>query len=907
MPVPGSAQRHEELMLYGRSEQLVAIDRLLEGMRSGRAGSLVLRGEAGIGKTALLDAAEGKAAGARVLRVTGVESEAELPFAGLHALMRPALDEIGALPQRQAVALRGAFGMAEAAIADRFLVGLGVLSLIAELAEEQPVLVLVDDAQWLDGASADALVFAARRLHAERAAVLAAARDEPREQPRGGGLPSLPELRVGGLDRTSAEQLLAGEGLVAAVRDQLIAEAAGNPLALIELARGLSGPQRAGSVTPLMLPAAPPAGRVQQTFAARAAALPPECRRAVLVAALDGMADLAEVSRAVAAGGGSLADLAGAERAGLVRVTASGVGFTHPLARAAVLTRSDVAERMAGHRALASVLAGDRRAWHLAALADGPDEQVAAELDAAAQNAGDRGSAAAMSAAYERAAGLSADPVAKGRRLTLAAGAAVAAGQFPRAADLAGLAAGLPADPVQAAALARVRALLQFEAGRPGDAAGFMLDGAALLGHADPDTAEAMMIQALNMLWLNVGPARPDLERRVAAMLPPAGATHLEFLQAVRRLQDGDTRALSTAPARPDPGPLPVGELFFELIRGDVPAVRHTAASMAAECRDMGMAALLAYALLYLASAQGLQGGFLDAMASAEEGLRIAADTGQSALTGQLASTVAWVAAMTGDEETCRTRAAQVRDLSAGAQAVALPGADCALALLDLGSGRYQSALERMQAVTAGPARRHPQLLLAYPDHVEAAVRAGQPGLAARPLAQATAWAGAIGQPWATAVAARCAALTAGDADAEPLYRRAIAAHEDDGRPFEQARTRLLYGEWLRRGQRRADARGQLLAAAAAFARMGARTWRERAEAELRAVGAGLAVVTADDPLARLTPQELQVVRLAATGASNKQIGAQLFLSPRTVGYHLYKAFPKLGVTAREELARYAS
>jgi AAA ATPase domain len=228
MSVPGSAQRDEELMLYGRSEQLAAIDRLLEAMRSGRAGSLVLRGEAGIGKTALLDAAEEKAAGARVLRVTGVESEAELPFAGLHALMRPALDEIGVLPERQAMALCGAFGMAEAAVADRFLVGLGVLSLIAELAEGRLVLLLVDDAQWLDRASADALAFAARRLHAERAAVLAAARDEP----RGAGLPGLPELRVGGLDRVSSERLLAGEGLVAAVRDQLIAEAAGNPLAL---------------------------------------------------------------------------------------------------------------------------------------------------------------------------------------------------------------------------------------------------------------------------------------------------------------------------------------------------------------------------------------------------------------------------------------------------------------------------------------------------------------------------------------------------------------------------------------------------------------------------------------------------------------------------------------------------
>jgi DNA-binding CsgD family transcriptional regulator len=894
-------------MLYGRSEQLTAIDLLLEGMRSGRAGALVLRGEAGIGKTALLDAAAEKAAGARVLRVTGVESEAELPFAGLHALMRPALAEIGALPERQAVALRGAFGMAEAAVADRFLVGLGVLSLIAELAEDRPVLVLVDDAQWLDRASADALVFAARRLHAERAAVLAAARNEP----PGDALPGLPELRVGGLDRAAAERLLAGDGLVAAVRDQLIAEAAGNPLALIELSRGLTAGQRAGSVTPLTLPAATPAGRVQQAFAARVTALPEAGRRAVLVAALAGMADLAEVSRAIAAAGGSLTDLAAAERAGLVRVRPAGVIFSHPLARAAVLAGSDVAERTTAHRALAGVLDGDRRAWHLAALADGPDEQVAAALDAAARNAGDRGSAAAMSAAYERAAELSADPAAKGRRLILAAEAASHAGQLPRAADLAGQADGLPADPLQAATLARVRAELRFEAGRPADAAGFLLDGAALLGPADPDTAQALVIQAVSMLWLNAGPARPDLDQRAAAMLPPEEASLVEFLQAVQRLQDGDTDAPVTVLARPDFGPLPysamVSSLFFCIIRGDTQALRLGADGMAAECRDAGAVGLLVWALMYLANAQLMHGEFLDAMASAEEGLRIGADTGQAASTGVLAETAALLAAITGDEDACRARAAQARDLSASARALSPVGAHTALTMLDLGSGRYQSALERMQAVTNGPARRNPHFLYACPVHVEAAVRAGRPDLAAGPLTRFTAWAGAIGQPWATAVAARCAALTAGDADAEPLYRQAIAAHEGDGRPFEQARTQLLYGEWLRRGQRRADAREQLLAAAGAFARMGARPWRERAEAELRAVGARQAVVTADDPLARLTPQELQVVRLAAAGASNKQIGARLFLSPRTVGYHLHKAFPKLGVTAREELARYAS
>jgi DNA-binding CsgD family transcriptional regulator len=907
MSVPGSAQRDGGLVLYGRGEQLAAIDQLLEGMRSGQAGCLVFRGEAGIGKTALLDAAVGKAAGARVLRVTGVESEAELPFAGLQALLRPVVDEIGALPERQAVALRGAFGLAEAA-ADRFLVGLGVLSLVAELAERRPVLVVVDDAQWLDGASADALVFAARRLHAERAAVLAAARDEP----PGGGLAGLAELRVGGLDRASAERLVAGEGLVAAVRDQLVADAGGNPLALIELSRGLSAGQRAGSVAPLPLAGASPAGRVQQAFAARVAALAGAGRRAVLVAALGGMAGLAEVSRAVAAAGGSLTDLAPAERAGLVRVTAAGVSFSHPLARAAVLADSDVAERMAGHRALAGVLDGDRRAWHLAALADGPDEQVAAELDAAARHAHDRGSAAAMSAAYERAAALSPDPAARGRRLALAAEAAFDAGQPPRAADLVAQASKLPADPAAAATLARVRGVMHWEAGRPADAVDAVLDGAALISRTDPVAAQAVATQAI--VYLFVSPAvlaHPELERRTAAMLSPTGARLLAFVQAVRRLQDGDAAAPVTVPVRPEPGSLPLfyrlAHLYFDFIAGDVPATRGHAASVAAECREAGMAGMLLYALVFVGGVQLLQGEFLDAIATAEEGLRIAADTGQTALTGAFAAIAAGFAAITGDEETCRTRAAQAGESLASAEAFASGGASWALTLLDLGSARYGSALDRMQEATTSPARHSPQLLYAYPDHVEAAVRAGQPGLAARPLSQFTVWAGAIGQPWATAVATRCAALTAGDTDAEPLWRKAVAAHEGDDRPFEQARTRLLYGEWLRRSQRRADAREHLLAAAAAFARMGARPWQERAEAELHATGAGQAVATADDPLARLTPQELQVVRLAAAGASNKQIGAQLFLSPRTVGYHLYKAFPKLGVATREELARYTS
>jgi DNA-binding CsgD family transcriptional regulator len=896
-------------MLYGREEQLAVVDQILAGMRSGRAGALILRGEVGIGKTALLDAVAEQANDARVLRVTGVEAEAELPFAGLHALMRPALDEIGALPERQAEALRGAFGMAEAAVADRFLVGLGVLSLIAELAEDRPVICLVDDAQWLDQASADALVFAARRLHAERAAVILAARDEPVS----GSLPGLPELRVSGLGRPAAEQLLAGSGLVQAVRDELIAEAGGNPLALIELSRGLSEGQRAGSVTPLTVPAVSPVGRVQQAFGGRVAVLTQPCRRAMLVAALAGLAELPEVSRAIEVAGGSLTDLAPAERAGLLRVTPASVVFSHPLVRSAVLADSDVAGRVAAHQALADVNDGDRRAWHLAALAIGPDEEVAAALDAAAQRAALRGSSAAVSAAYERAAGLSADAAPRGLRLALAAEAAAYAGQMPRAAGLAEQARRQVTDPGQAAALAGLRAFLEAEAGRIADAAGFLLEEAALLGQADSGGAQVMVLEGFQMLWVNAGPAPPrELEYRAAAILPPAAASLVAFLQAVRQLQDSGPDGPISLPAQSDLDSLPVtrfsrfSRLFFDLIQGDVQSARRRAADMTAEFRDTGSVGLLAYALTYLADVQGLCGEFLDATASAEEGLRIAVDTGQIALISELTSAAAMLAAIAGDEQACQARVDQARDLSAGLRALPLAAADHALAVLDLGSARYQSALDRMEAISAGPGRQAPHLLYAYPDHVEAAVRAGQPALAARPLAIFTAWSDAIGQPWASAVAARCAALTAPDAAAETLYQRAIAGHQGDGRPFEQARTLLLFGEWLRRNQRRADARGHLLEAAGAFARMGARPWQDRAESELRAAGAAALPVRADDPLARLTPQELQVVRLAAAGASNKQIGAQLFLSPRTVGYHLYKVFPKLGISTRDELARYA-
>lgn len=456
------------------------------------------------------------------------------------------------------------------------------------------------------------------------------------------------------------------------------------------------------------------------------------------------------------------------------------------------------------------------------------------------------------------------------------------------------------------------QARLQYENDRPVDAAGMLLDAARRLAGADPATTQAMVTDALIYLWRGAaGPAHTELERQAAALLSPPEARLLKFLQAVRRLQHGDPEAPAMVSAWPDARPVPVFiqsfPLSFDLVQGDLSAARDRAVGLVDECRASGKAGLLAHALGYLARAQGLYGQYLDAMASVEEGRRVAADTGQAGLTGRLAAVAAEIAAVTGDEEKCRAYAAEATRLSAGVWATSLAGADCALARLELGQTRYQAALDRLEAVTAGPSRHAHLVLYAYPDHVEAAMRAGQPQRAADPLARFTAWATAIKQPWATSVAARCAGLAADDGDVEAWFLRALAAHGGDGRPFEQARTHLTYGEWLRRRRRRADARDHLLAAASSFARLGARPWQARAETELRATGSAMPAVRVDDKLARLTPQELQVVRLAATGASNKEIAAQLFLSHRTVGYHLYKAFSKLDVSAREELARYTS
>ncbi|SEL54782.1 helix-turn-helix transcriptional regulator [Nonomuraea pusilla] len=893
-------------MLHGREAEQSAIDRLL----ADRTGVLILRGEAGIGKTALLEYAASAAQG-RVLRVSGVESEAELPFAALHLLLHPMLDRIEALPGQQADALLSALGLGRAAPGDRFLIRLATLSLLTEVAADQPLVCLVDDAQWLDQESADALMFAARRLHAEPIAVIFAVRDDGTSFPASGQ----PELRLAGLPPVSAASLLAersGE-LALAVRELIMAEAQGNPLALLELPRTLTPEQRAGASVPLAFSlggAEPVSSRVLAGFRTRIGELPAASRSCLLVAALHDSGDLHTLDRALHGMGVSLTDFAPAERAGLARVDAAGVTFRHPLIRTAARLAADVAQRMAAHRALAEVTDDDRRAWHLAAVATGPDEQVARELEEVARRAAGRGGQAAASAGYERAARLSADPVARARRWTAAATAALDAGLWPRAEELTRHASPSASDPSVVAELARVRGILAFHAGRPLEATRLLHAGVEALAGADPEMALSMLSLASIYTWsTRPHPDQVVLARRTVALTPPVeGPLSVinEFNRQMLHLLEGDVMAAINLPA--DLGHQP--EIPFEMrvmaanvgfIHGDQTVMLEDAGDLVAECRRAGRVGRLPQAMMLQAAAQILSGRHRAARASVSEGLQIAEDIDQPYWHRYLTGVSAWLAAAAGAEEECRELMARAREGDVWMTGTAW--ATYASIMLDLGAGRYASVLECMDGIAAGTTRHAFIWRYAYPQYVEAAVRMDAAGRAREALERFTTWVRAVRRPWAMAVLERCHALVTGDGTA---YERALALHREGDQPFEQARTELLYGEWLRRHQRRAEARTHLNAAMETFAQLGATPWFERAAAELRATGAPLSPRhRSQDVLTALTPQELHVVRLAASGASNRDIASQLFLSPRTVAYHLYKAFPKLGVNSRAELGRF--
>lgn len=924
--------------MRGRNAERDRIEQLLGDARQGKSGALLVHGEAGIGKTALLDHAAGRADGARVLRVEGIESEMELAFGGLHQLFLPVLDLVDGLPQPQAAALRAVFGLTADDVRDRFTVGLAVLTMLSEAAAGRPLLCLIDDAQWLDQPSVDMLTFAARRLRAEGVVMLFAVRDGA----PGAAVKGLPRLHVEGLERAVAAELL--PGLPPYVADRVIEEARGNPLALIELSAALTPAQRAGRLGPLALPeeGAGLPSRIQDGFLEQIRRLPEAAQAVLLVAAADDSGDLAVVLRAARALDATVEDLEPAERAGFVRVAGTVVRFRHPLVRYAAYQGAPLARRIAAHRALARAL-GDagqahRRAWHLAAASTGPDERVAEELERVAEWAGSRQAMASASAAYERAAQLTADPGSRARRLVRAAWRAADAGQDERCGALADQVPLPLEDPGVAADFARARAVVELGFRRPETAARILLACADPTGTARPDTVASLLTDAVHAAF-SAGDA--TLIEEIASRAPD-----LPVLAVPARLFGGDVpgaldalRTLVQDGRDPDTG---VMERLMTGIHcqltGDHATAREVAAGAVAHCREQGIGGWLPTTLHLLARTELALGRHDEASAHAAEGLRLAEYHDLAHRAAHLRAALAMTAAVRGEEEQSRALAAEALAYTRP-RGVGRGTADAlwALGVLELGLGRAQAALEPLESAlrplecapeppepesqppgsAPEPPERAPRPLDSAPrgaagpplclpllaDLVEAAGRAGRPERAAEPARLLGDWATALGQPVLSALARRCQALTGPDSTAEEHFTAALALHEN-GSDYDRARTALLYGEWLRRLRRHIDARHQLRAALEAFERLGAHPWAGRARAELGAAGGETGLTAREDgPISLLSPQEREVVRLAAAGESNREIAARLFLSPRTVGHHLYRAFPKLGVASRTELA----
>ncbi|MEV0250507.1 AAA family ATPase [Nocardia sp. NPDC050712] len=898
-------------MLHGREAEQAEIDRLLIGAREGRSGALIVRGEPGIGKTALLDHAA--AQGIPTVRSSGIESEAELPFAALHLLLRPGLALTETLPARQRGALAAAFGLGDGAPADRMLVGLAVLSLLAEESTDGPLLCLIDDAHWLDRASAETLLFVARRLDAEGVVVIFATRAGERDFPA----PGLPELPLTGLRQDAAAALVDSRApdLAPAVRYRLLTEAYGNPLALLELPAVLVAEAPGAGPNPLPL-----TQRLQVAFHGQVSRLPAATRTLLLVAAAAGSDELATVLRAGTALGSGLADLQPAADAGLVRTDGQTLGFRHPLLRSAVYQGAPLAQRLAAHAALAETLTApedaDLRAWQLAAAATGPDENTATALEHSADRARRRTGYSGAVTAYERAAGLSTDSGGRVRRLVAAAETATEAGQLGRAGDLAERAAAIlpPArdiSDVQAPLLLRarldlVRATADFGAGKPLSAHRRLLEAATAVRGAEPVRAARMLAQAVHAAWYLGAEELAEVAAHLNALALPDTEPLAHITRYTTAAIDGryttdlrEAAALARSAGADSPRDL-VQMCGAGLVVGQDDQVTELARELIAECRDQGRLGLLPTLLFFRAEAEIYLGRPTEARLAATEGLRIAQDIGQAHWVSQQSACLAYLAALAGDEQQCRALVEQaLAGELGGADAPGATWTYAALGLLDLGQGKVDSALARFELLAVEPAAHHVIGLRTLPDLVEAAVRLGNSERAGDALTRLEAWSDRSAQPWVGALVQRCRALTGADTEAEQHFHAAL---ELGGRPFEHARTQLLFGEWLRRTRRKVDARNQLQPAVETFDRLGATPWAERARTELAALGVGATARPAAGILAALTPQELQIVRLAAQGMSNRDIAAQLFLSPRTVGHHLYKAYPKLGVVSRGEL-----
>ena len=896
-------------LLLGRDTECAAIGRLLEDARAGIGGALVVRGEAGIGKSALLEYARQRAAPMTVLSAVGVEAESDLAFAGLHELLRPVLGYLGELPETQSQALAGALGLAPSTHADRLLISAAVLGLLAAAAEDRPVLCLIDDAQWVDRPSADALVFAARRLRAEQVAILFGAREGEASRFKGAGLP---ELTLTGLGQESAAAILAVSGGQATpgVRNRLLAEADGNPLALLELPDGLSAEQLRGLVPlPEAMPLTP---RLEGVFRQRIGQLPGAAQTVLLIAAADNTGDAPAVLRAAATLRLPADSLDPAEKAALIRVTGGTIMFRHPLVRSALYQAATLSERQRAHAALAGALSGeentDRRVWHQAMATLTGDEEVAAALEASARRAQLRAGHASAATAFLRAAELSTDGSRRAYRMAAAAQAAWDAGQPDRAREIVRQALPLAGDQTRAGLL-HLSGVIEARTGSMREACARLLQGAE--ASSDPSRTLEMLLEASEAATMYGDTATSiRLAARAADIEPVTSRDRLmavvlngfakglagDHEQAQSQLTEVHTQAATLA----DPRAL-VWASSSVAVAGDAEHALSYANRAVEAARRQGLLSMLPEALEEQAMVLIENDSFDLGYAAAVEGYGLSLDVGHGS--GWHLMNMAMVEAVRGDEN-ARSHAEEALSIGQRTESVFLAGyAEKTLGFLDLTLGRAEQAADRLLALTTpgSPAFNEFMAGETMPDAVEAAVRAGRHRAAAERLDAFRGWVVAAPTQGRQALLARCDGL-AGGRDPEEAFGEAVAAAAALS-PLQRARTELLFGEWLRRERRRVDARGHLRTALEMFRTLGAVPWAERAEAELRATGetARKRDVSAVE---QLTPQELQIAGLVTEGLTNKEIAAQLFLSPRTVDYHLRKVFTKLGITSRSELIR---
>jgi DNA-binding CsgD family transcriptional regulator len=906
----GSGTLVEPARLLGRERECAELDQLLERARAGRSGSLVVRGEAGMGKTALLSYMADRGEGMTILRATGVEVEYDLAFAGLHALLWPVIDGLSELPEPQRDALAAALGLAAGSGGDRFRISAGVLSLLAATAEASPVLCLVEDVQWLDLPSASALAFAARRLVAERVVIVFAAREgENRRFVESG----LPEMMLEPLDRESAADLLGRSSprAVPRVRQRLLTEARGNPLALLELPAALSDAQLAGRAS---LPEALPlTARLRSAFTQQLKRLPEASQAALMIASAENAGELGVIHAAL--DGVHLADgaLDPAEEAGLIRMHDGTLVFRHPLLRSAIYESATLARRQRAHAALADALAreqrSDRALWHRAMATDGPDEQLAEALEASARQSGQRAGHASAASGFERAAALSETEAARVSRLVMAAEAAWGAGQADRARSL--IDRSLPT----AGEAARVRLL--YLGGVIEGRHGWLARGVTTLRQAaalsDDPSLRLQMLREAGAMAIYAG----DYEQVIAigedaAEVSPKSDVDC-YIKAAVRAYAADLSADQERGAALAAEAIELAELIDDpmcLISAAATAARQRMAAdglryatrAAAIARERALVSTLPFALQ--AQARALIGAsrFDLAYAAAEEGWRLALDVQQPWAASLNLAYLARIDALRGAEQLASDRVSELQALVATSGASALT---CSVAmtmgLLELERGRPSQALDHLMVVvsTVRP-ESNPLFVLGLPDAVEAAVRADRLDDVLGDFERFEAWVTEFPTPARVALLARCRALV-DESAAERNFEQAVGLAEALS-PFDRARSEMLYGEWLRRHRRRVDARAHLRAALLAFGQLGLPPWEERARSELRATGE---TARKRDPSTRdrLTAQELQIARLVAAGMSNPEVAGQLFLSPRTIDYHLRKVFTKLEITSRTELA----